>query len=353
MKRRIIFICGGIILLTLIVTGIYLFSKPQSPKVPDYEELSELQLNSVKVKTDNWDRDMTTTLLAGIENAQPIQRIQARKIKNNEDYYVVALIDKSGNRTCLHFFEYEGKVYMTVNHKDVYTNVDFMYHVINGWTATGYGWSPVSKTILAADYRENEAWIKCAAETDYDVRSWLYSCVSANMAQGAGKEEAIESGAEYLLSQYKLYQYALENDYEIAENVYQQMIETDLDAVKARADYDTINAAYTAAGTTFEDYVAGNASFIWKIEYTIDYMKYCVSTQFREGEYTLDDISYDNAGSYRDAYMNHVIVEELEGIDTGTFEKDLEEAKQYVSELDISVSSGLDETGEESILAEK
>lgn len=327
MKKRIIFSCCGLLVLILAAAGFYLFSSPQSPDIPEYEQLAEVQLNSIKAEAGSWEKTMITTLLDGMKAAQPVQRMQARSIKNDEDYYVIGLTDKDENRMCCHFFEYDGVLYMSVDHKNVYTDVDFIYSAISGWGPTGYGWSPLSRTSLIADVDTDVEFIRVAVETDYDVRTWLYNYVSAYMTQGVEKEDAVESGAEYILSRYKLYQYALENDYEIADSQYQKMIDDDLEAVKARDDFEEINAKYVEAGTTFEDYVAGNAAFLWKIEYTLDYMEYCITNQFREGE----DTSYNSAGDYCNAYINHIVTNELDNIDTGAFEKELEEAKQYVS----------------------
>lgn len=338
MRKKVLILGGGLVLVVIGLVSVWLLSKPLSPKIPDSDEISMVQMNGLKAEAGQWGEEFVNDLVTQVKNAKPVRRLDAFGIKNDEDYFVVALTDQNDKRTCLHFFLYDDTLYMSVDHKNVYTDVAFMYDMVDGWTPEGYGWQGFPWVTAAADMADMVAdgettadGITYAVETDYDVRSWLHNYTTAYISTGISEEEALEAAAAYILTQYKLYQYALEHDYDIPDDVYRQKIQEETKTVHEREDYEKINDLYREAGTTFDDYVEGHSAYAWRITDTGDYMKYQIRRQFLEGEDTVDGTSYSSADEYCNAYILN-IQNQIDETDTTKFEKELEEGKEILKE---------------------
>lgn len=323
MKEKI---SAGILTAALfLLIAAVVWSKPSSqPSLLEADSIAQIQLDLVKMDTERFDKARLEAFLENIQAATPIAKQAAMQVDRPDEDFVLAFLDKDGERKSFSFFCADGTYYMETEQGDLYETTDFMKEYLAG----NNGWFPTPRGIGAVQAADSDN-IKYALDTQYDTRYWLFCMIQKKKAEGFTEEEAAEGAKSEMLWQYRMYQYAVENGYGIPDESYEKMIEDWIAEAKQQEDYASAEQKFENCGTTLEEHIRQSARAFWRISDTVDYMQFLFQEEFRkEGKDTVDGAEYGTAGDYAKARMNQVVLSECESIDTSEFEKELEGAEQ-------------------------
>lgn len=320
-----LFSAGFVIAVTVICVMGYLFGKPSGVQLPEYDSITKFQMDSIKMEPERFGRENLEMLRKNMEAAVPLTRLQAMQTEKSDNYFVIIFADSNEKQMIFRFYHSDGKCYMETENGDLYENVAFAEEYLTG----DFGWHPAPKGITVGTTIPEERTVRYAIETEYDVRFWLYKQIIENMSEGLLEEDAIVKAKETILRQYRLYQYAKENGYEIPDQKYENIMEERIAEAERQENYSLAEQEYEKQGTTLEETIRKSSAMIWRIEDTVDYMQFCFYDEFREGKDTVDGVEYDSAGDYRNASMNYLVLNVIDTMDVSDFEREIEEAERY------------------------
>lgn len=336
------FVCL-IIVAIVVIASIFLYNKPVNVELPETDTITEIQLDAVKIDCDRFDSQKLEDIIRNIEAAKPESQREDLSIPVDGNYFVIAFLDEKQQQDRFYFYCVDDQYYMQTESGDLYSNVDFIKEYLVG----DFGWIPAPKGAVAGTAIPEQTTVSYAIDTNYDIRYWLYTEILLKKMEGMSEEDAISGAKATLLVEYKLYQYAIQNNCEIPEDLYIQLVESRIKEAKEQESYADVEQVYETAGTSLEQHIRQTSEMIWRVEDTIDYMKHCFHDEFRKGNYIYNEVEYDSAGEYGDAKMIDIIFHKLEDIDISDFEKKLMEAEEYYQELGLpeEISSQDQENG--------
>lgn len=320
-----IFSVGFIVAVIVIGLVTCLYSRPSSIQLPEYDSIAKVYIDSVKMEPGKFGRENLEILMKNIETAMPATRLQAMQTERDDNYFVITFVDKNEKSTIFYFYRVDGKCYMETKNGELYEDANFIEEYLTG----DWGWHPAPKGLAAGMNVPQEATVRYALDTEYDVRYWLYSEITESMTEGLAEEAAITKAKETILREYRLYQYAVENGYQISDEEYEEILEERIAEAKQQENYMAAEQVCEKLGTTQESNIRKSSEWIWRMEDTIDYMQFCFYNEFREGNDTVDGVEYNSAGDYRNASMNYLILSVIDTIDISDFERELDAAEQY------------------------
>lgn len=278
-------------------------------QIPEISQVSAIQVNTLR--NDRVEGDRIEAFLKGMSEAAPVKEkesILARQ-EANDIYVTFYYKEEQKELDTYRFFQADGEWYLEDREGMVYENAGCIEDYIE---ITEAGGNTTTNIILPS-----KQLILLGAETEYDIRyrfALLAESRGESMTMNQMKLEEI------------IYQYALENGYELSSEEQAEWIES-RQADKAE-NYEEAQAQYQEMGISLQEAIEGTRELEYQaaVRQKLYDAKY---EEFRRGENRIGDTECGTVEEYWNTFIQNVIFPSMEEYDMTAFEAQAEEAEQY------------------------
>ena len=303
-----------------LLAGVFFFWRGEPLKMPNQEEIIKIQLDTVKIEPAAFGEEKLAALLKEMEAVRPLNLFEKLGVPRSESYYVLSFLYQDGGKELFYFFLKDNLWYLQTEDKRVYKGADFIEEYTQAYETVTRDWETESIFMEVPD-RE---LLEYGVETGFDLRYQTACLVSDGMENGLSREEAFASAYHELASVWILYQYAVEEGFEVSEEDYARYLDRRLSEVKEQENYEEMQQVFKEAGTALGQ-MQEEAAY-GRIFYTVECLRQAKREEFRNGMDTVDSKAYDSANEYWNAFAWKVLEQGGESLDFTSFDQAFEEA---------------------------
>lgn len=305
------------IFLCLILLGFD--GKEVTIELKEIEEVSEIQLNTTKISVQLFGKDRAINLMEKIKEVPILDEEYRKTIQNNGYYDTVSIIYNDKSRDMFYFFKVNDNWYMETEKGAIYKDADFITSFID--------WQEIN---MEASLGVPSEWaLKLNKQfSELDLRYFLILEIKQNIEIGFSEEDAISYAKEKIKRIMTIYQYALEEGYELLETEYNELMEKRLEKVECSTNYKEIEEYYEEFDTTIREFYLKHR-YYYKVMDTIDNLYKIKFEEFRNGKDNINGKVCADVEEYWYRFISDVIFEKAKKYDMDSFFSELNDAENY------------------------
>lgn len=325
MKKKILLTCL-VLQMVFLCAGCDSGEKEIALKYDDINEVAKIQLDSYKITPNEFGEDKVEGFMEKLEQAALIE--DGKEIVRGEDpesYEVYALIYNDGERDMFYFFKNEGEWYIETVQGTIFYGEDALHEIVHEEVVDG------GSGVIRVTEDEESIRKQIELKNSFEEESLEYY-FATNLLQkeldGYTREIALEDVKMQMKQNYCLYNVLLEAGYEVTDEEIAEEIEEKLEYVKQAENYEEY---YAEVGVIYEEVGTSLEEIMWKekegIRYNLLMEKLYAEKyeEFRLGNDSIGNETYDDFVSYYNAYMAEEILPLSEKYDLTELEKAMEE----------------------------
>lgn len=298
-----------IILIIIAFFGVYVNSNEADKYVlPKVEDIDMMQINASKIKASDIGKDrieyFVNNLHEIINNNNRVNYEFPDKEEKISD--VISLISKDGTRNIFEFVkvndEYYIEVYKDKNVKEVFKGANFIKEYIQRENISEV--DKVSVEIPSNALLEHESKSDIFDETFfYEEMSIYYEDIYK-----INKQEADKLAENYIKEIKGLYEYAINNGYELSQDEKIMLINQQKEEIESAVNYGEVVDAYAKYGLDISSSINNRQEHIEKMG-TIEKMRKEKYREFCFGNDSLDGVVYQNFEDYWSKFVSTVLAQ--------------------------------------------
>lgn len=314
MKKIILCFSMFLCLILLGFTG-----KEVTIQLKDIEEVSEIQLNTAKISIQHFGKERAIKLMDEIREAPLLDEGDRETIQNNGYYHTVSIIYNDGSKDMFLFFKVDDKWYMETTGGTIFKDAEFITSYID--------WQEINMEPYLGVPSEWELKLNKQFSI-LDLRYFFIEEVKQKMEYGISEEDAVLYAKEKINRSMTIYQYALEEGYELPETEYDKLMEKHIEEVESAVNYEEIEEYYEEFDTTLKDYILKLKEY-YRVMDTIDKLYKIKYEEFKNGKDKINGKVCDDVEEYWYRFVSEVIYEKAEKYDMSNFLNELKDAEEY------------------------
>lgn len=297
-------------------------------ELPEMEKIEQVQLGSMRITVgEDYPQAKAEKLVSDLEKAPLVNKKQRKGLDKGKDYWSVGVVAKNGEKQMFYFFQNGEDWYFETEDGRLYSDGDFVTeHMESCQKMT----APVLIALV-----ENEAIHKIYFELmqelePIDMRFLYVTDVMKNIKyKGYSEEKAIEL-AEYEAKDLWINnKYAEMQGYKLSDEKLAEAVELYAGKYKERDYYKNIGEQiYKDYGLTVEESIEKGHSLI-EAAYFRNKIQKDRKNEFYDGKDIMGDKKCRSWEEYYGAFVEDVMIPEVEKEGMEEFEEMMEQAKEF------------------------
>lgn len=302
-------------------------SQNQSIKIPGQESIDTIQLNTIRVKPKDYGVDKLSALIDNLESATPLSADESAALYYKEEYNpTITFIYKDGTKDIFYFFENYDTWYLKTDEKHYYKDADFIDDYIHGEKVDAQ-----FMPIMSPEYFELSLKLAQEQETPDIPFAFIY-LVRGNIEYNEYTEkDAITQVRESMIHNMKVYQYALQSDYDISDAELSSVINKYVSDTLNSEEYIEYEKYLEDAGITLQQLAEKYKESIRYITIT-NKLYLDKQIEFKNGKDKVGDKVCKSVDEYYKTFIEDVVYTEMKDYNLDKFSSELDMAKKIYLE---------------------
>ena len=298
-----------IILIIIAFFGVYVNSNEADKYVlPKVEDIEMMQINASKIKASDMGKDRIAYFVNNLHEIINDNNRVNYELPDKEEKIsdVISLISKDGTRNIFEFVkvndEYYIEVYKDKNVKEVFKGANFIKEYIQR--------ENISELDKVSVEIPNNALLEHESKSDIFDETFFYEEMSIYYEDiyKINKQEADKLAENYIKEIKGLYEYAINNGYELSQDEKIMLINQQKEEIESAVNYGEVVDAYAKYGLDISSSINNRQEHIEKMG-TIEKMRKEKYREFCFGNDSLDGVVYQNFEDYWSKFVSTVLAQ--------------------------------------------
>lgn len=298
-------------------------SQNQSIKISGQESIDTIQLNTTRVNPKDYGADKLSSLIDNLESVAPLSADESAALYYKDEYNpTITFIYKDGTKDIFYFFENHGTWYLKTDEKHYYKDADFIDDYIHGEKVDAQ-FIP----IMSSEYFKLSLKLAQEQETPDIPFAFIY-LVQGNIEYNEYTEkDAIIHVRESMIHNMKVYQYALQSNYDISAAELSSVINKYVSDTLNSEEYIEYEKYLEDAGITLQQLAEKYKESIRYITIT-NKLYLDKQIEFKNGKDKVGDKVCKSVDEYYKTFIEDVVYTKMKDYNLNDFSSELDEAEK-------------------------